>query len=98
MAQPSTCGVKRDAAGPMPKVPAIVLEADKPFRVDLIPPELLQGEHTTFADWQAMVNQLGVNLGATTITKTDSGHNIYLYNPKLVIDSIHEIVTDVRTA
>ena len=86
-----------NAAGPMPRVPAIVLVADKPFRVDLIPPELLQGEHTTFADWQAMVNQLGVNLGAKTITKTDSGHNIYLYNPKLVIDSIDQIVTDVRT-
>jgi pimeloyl-ACP methyl ester carboxylesterase len=85
-----------NAAGPMPKVPSIVLVADKPFRVDLIPPELLQGEHTTFADWVAMVNQLGVNLGAKTITKTDSGHNIYLYNPQLVIDSIDEIVDDVR--
>jgi pimeloyl-ACP methyl ester carboxylesterase len=86
-----------NAAGPMPKVPAIVLVADKPFRVDLIPPEQLQGEHTTFADWVAMVKKLGHNLGAKTITKTDSGHNIYLYNPKLVIDSIAEIVTDVRT-
>ena len=87
-----------NASGPMPKVPAIVLVADKPFRVDLIPPELLEGEHTTFADWQAMVNKLGANLGAKMITTTDSGHNIYLYNPKLVIDSIDEIVADVRTA
>jgi pimeloyl-ACP methyl ester carboxylesterase len=86
-----------NAAGPMPKVPAVVLVADKPFRVDLIPPELLQGQHTTFADWQAMVNKLGVNLGAKTITKTNSGHNIYLYNPTLVTDSIDEIVDDVRT-
>jgi hypothetical protein len=66
--------------------------------VDLIPPELLQGEHTTFDDWVAMVNQLGDNLGAKTITNTDSGHNIYLYNPELVIDSIDEIVADVRPA
>ena len=44
-----------------------------------------------------MVNKLGVNLGAKTITTTDSGHNIYLYNPTLVIDSIDEIVDDVRT-
>jgi pimeloyl-ACP methyl ester carboxylesterase len=87
-----------NAAGPMPSVPAIVLVADKPFRVDLIPPELLQGEHTTFADWVAMVNTLGDDLGAKTITKTDSGHNIYLYNPQLVIDSINEVVEDVRTA
>ena len=86
-----------NAAGPMPKKPPVVLVADKPFRVDLIPPELLQGQHTTFADWQAMVNKLGVNLGAKTITKTNSGHNIYLYNPTLVTDSIDEIVDDVRT-
>jgi pimeloyl-ACP methyl ester carboxylesterase len=86
-----------NAAGPMPEVPAIVLVADKPFRVDLIPPELLEGEHTTFDDWVAMVKQLGVNLGAKTITETNSGHNIYMYNPQLVIDSINEIVDDVRT-
>ena len=48
-----------DAAGPMPKVPAIVLVADKPYRTDVTPPELLQGEHTTFADWVAMVNAAG---------------------------------------
>jgi len=87
-----------NAAGPMPKVPAIVLAADKPWRVDLIPPEQLQGEHLTFADWVAMVNRLGVNLGAKTITKTGSGHNIYLYNPKLVSDAIDEVVGDVRDA
>jgi pimeloyl-ACP methyl ester carboxylesterase len=87
---------KIDAAPPMPQVPAIVLAADKPFRTDLTPPELLQGEHTTFADWVAMVNQLGVELGAKTITRTNSGHNIYLYDPTLVTDSIHEIVNDTR--
>jgi hypothetical protein len=43
-----------------------------------------------------MVNQLGVDLGAKTITETGSGHNIYLYNPKLVIDSIDGVVADVR--
>jgi len=84
-----------NAAGPMPKVPAIVLVSDKPFHES---PEMLKGEHTTFADWVAMVNKLGANLGAKTITKTNSGHNIYLYNPKLVIDSIDEIVDDVRAA
>jgi hypothetical protein len=85
-----------NAAGPLPSVPAIVLVADKPFRVDLIPPELLEGEHTTFDDWLAMVNQLGENLGAETITQTNSGHNIYLYSPQLVIDSIDEVVAEVR--
>jgi pimeloyl-ACP methyl ester carboxylesterase len=88
-----------NAAGPMPKVPAIVLVADKPFRNDLVPPEALAGEHTTFADWQAMVLKLAENLEAKkTITETHSGHNIYLYEPELVTDSIHEIVDDARAA
>lgn len=85
-----------NAAGPMPNVPAVALVADKPFRDDLIPSELLQGEHTTFADWVAMVKQLGVNLGAKTITETNSGHNIYLYSPRLVVDEIDEVVAAVR--
>jgi pimeloyl-ACP methyl ester carboxylesterase len=87
-----------NADPPMPQLPAIVLVADKPFRTDLVPPELLEGEHTTFDDWVAMVIQLGENLGATTITETHSGHNIYMYNPQLVIDSIQQIVDDVRAA
>lgn len=85
-----------NAAGPMPDVPAVVLVADKPFRTDLVPPEQLAGEHTTFDDWVAMVTRLGADLGAKTITETDSGHNIYMYNPALVIDSIREIVDVVR--
>jgi Predicted hydrolases or acyltransferases (alpha/beta hydrolase superfamily) len=85
-----------NAAGPMPDVPAVVLVADKPFRTDLVPPEQLQGEHTTFDDWVAMVTRLGADLGAQTITETNSGHNIYMYNPELVIDSIREVVDTVR--
>ena len=85
-----------NAAGPMPDVPAIVLVADKPFRTDLVPPEQLQGEHTTFDDWVAMVTRLGADLGAKTITETNSGHNIYMYNSELVIESIREIVDTVR--
>jgi pimeloyl-ACP methyl ester carboxylesterase len=85
-----------NAAGPMPDVPAIVLVADKPFRTDLVPPEQLEGEHTTFDDWVAMVTRLGADLGAKTISETNSGHNIYMYNPELVIDSIEEIVDTVR--
>jgi hypothetical protein len=86
-----------NASGPMPDVPSIVLLADKPYRVDLIPPEQLEGEHTTFADWQAMVLRMADDLGAEkVITETNSGHNIYLYEPQLVTDSIREIVDDVR--
>ncbi len=86
-----------NAAGPMPDVPSIVLMADKPFRTDLVPPEQLAGEHTTFEDWQAMVLALAEDLGAKrTVTETNSGHNIYMYSPDLVIDAIREIVDDAR--
>jgi hypothetical protein len=44
----------------------------------------MQGDTVTFADCQAMVEDLGVGLGATTITKTGGGHAIYPYNQALV--------------
>lgn len=70
-----------NAAGPMPTVPSIVLVSDKPFQEA---PDMSKGEHTTYADWLAMVKKLG----AGTITQSSSGHNIYLYNPRLVTESI----------
>lgn len=81
-----------NASGPMPDVPAAVLVADKPFR-DMVGPEV---EHTTFADWQAMVGLLAEDLGVEVIHDTRSGHNIYLYNPQLVIDSIREVISMAR--
>lgn len=86
-----------NAAGPLPDVPSIVLVADKPWRTDLVPPEDLEGEHTTFDDWLAMGTELGVRLGAKkTLTATNSGHAVYLYEPALVASSIREVVEDVR--
>ena len=35
-------------------------------------------------------------LDAAHITKTDSGHDFYLYTPALVVDSIREVVADLR--
>ncbi|HEY6531998.1 MAG TPA: alpha/beta hydrolase [Acidimicrobiales bacterium] len=85
-----------NAAGPLPKVPTVVLAADKPWRTDLVPPDALPAEAVAFDDWLAMVNTLGATVGAPTITETNSGHGIYLYNPALVTSSIREIVDDVR--
>ena len=85
------------AAGPMPKVPAIVLTADKPYRVDLLPPELVQGgDLLTFDEWRASQDLLATSLGATHITTTDSGHHIYLYSPELVTRAIRDVVDRVR--
>lgn len=85
-----------NAAPPMPKVPAVVLTADKPWRVDLLPPEVDRTTMVTFDDWQAQLDRLAEALGAVNITETNSGHNIYQYSPRLVVESIHSVVEDVQ--
>lgn len=85
-----------NAAPPMPAVPTVVLSADKPWRVDLLPPEATQGDRVTFADWLAAQDRMTAALGAGRIAATDSGHDIYLYSPALVVDAISDIVADVR--
>ena len=86
-----------NAAPPMPKVPAIVLTADKPYRTDLLPPEATEGDKlVSFADWLASQERLASALGAKHITQTKSGHHIYLYSPALVIDAIRQVVDDIR--
>jgi hypothetical protein len=51
----------------------------------------------TFAEWQAAQDLLAASLHATHVAETHSGHNIYLYEPQLVIDSIREVVEAVRS-
>jgi len=85
------------AAPPMPKVPAVVLTADKPYRVDLLPPELAEGDKLlSFTDWLAAQDLLASALGAEHITSTNSGHHIYLYSPALVVAAIRDVVDGVR--
>jgi pimeloyl-ACP methyl ester carboxylesterase len=89
---------KMNAAPPVPDIPAVVLSADKPWRIDLLPPEALSDDMVTFDDWLASLDRLATELDAEHITTTDSGHDIYLYAPALVVDAIREIVGDVRDA
>ena len=84
-----------DAAPPMPDIPAIVLSADKPWRVDLLPPEAVTDDMVTFEDWLASQNLLAGDLDAVHITETDSGHDIYLYAPALVVDAVRQVVDEV---
>lgn len=84
------------AAPPMPSVPAAVLSADKPWRTDLLPEEATRGEQVTFADWLAGQRRLAAALGVEAVTTTDSGHDIYLYSPALVVDAISEVVDELR--
>ena len=85
-----------DAAPPMPAIPAVALAADKPWRTDLLPPESLSSEQVTFEDWRAGQDRLATSLGVELITATDSGHDIYLYHPSLVVDAIERVVEEVR--
>jgi pimeloyl-ACP methyl ester carboxylesterase len=87
---------KIDAAGPLPKVPTIILSADKPWRLDLLPPEAKHADMVEFTDWLAAQDRLAKQLDVEHITKTKSGHDIYLYSPQLVTDAIRDVVDDVR--
>jgi pimeloyl-ACP methyl ester carboxylesterase len=86
-----------NAAPPLPPIPAVVLSADKPWRTDLLPPEAVTPDMVTFDDWLASIDLLADDLDAEHITETDSGHDIYLYRPALVVDAIRTVVDDVRS-
>lgn len=84
-----------DAAPPLRRLPAVVLSADKPFPTDQLPPGTADAT-VTFADWSAGQRLLAAALGARDVTSTNSGHNVYLYSPRLVVDAIREVVRTVR--
>jgi pimeloyl-ACP methyl ester carboxylesterase len=84
-----------EAAPPLPARPAVVLSADKPWH----PPAsdgTAAAAPVTFADWLAAQELLAESLDARHVTKTDSGHNVYLYDPNLVVDAIREVVGEAR--
>lgn len=84
------------AAGPAPRVPAIVLTADKPYRTDLLPAGTDPDDSLTFAAWQRAQDRLAKALHARHITSTNSGHHVYLYSPGIVVDAVRAVVDDVR--
>lgn len=88
---------KINAAQPLPDVPAVVLSADKPWRIDLLPPKVRKIKTVTFDEWLQSLDLLATALHAQHITDTNSGHDIYLYNPAIVVDAIHGVVDDVRS-
>jgi len=82
-------------APPLPKYPAIVLSAYKPWGP---PPTVgkMGGVTVTFADWRAGQDLLARALSARHITQTRSGHAIYLYDPALVVGAIRDVVDEAR--
>ena len=77
------------AAPPVGAIPAVVLTSDKPF-------DFGAGGEETWPAWLAAQDRLATLLGAKHITDTNSGHYIAGEQPKLVVDSIHQVVEAVR--
>ncbi|MDQ2636243.1 MAG: alpha/beta hydrolase, partial [Actinomycetota bacterium] len=67
------------AAPPLPRVPAIVLSADK-----FAPPQALTPDNYTLAQIHQANTRLAEALGTTNVIATGSGHNLMLYDPKFV--------------
>ena len=86
-----------NAAPPMPRQPAIVLSADKPWPpAPAMQGETASGAMVTFADWLRAQDLLATSLDAKHISATRSGHNIYLFEPQLIVDAIRDVVDEVR--
>jgi pimeloyl-ACP methyl ester carboxylesterase len=80
-----------NAAPPLPQVPAIVLSSDK-----FAAPEVLTPENYTLAQIHQANTLLADALSTTNVVSNGSGHNMMLYQPKFVADSIIGIVDRVR--
>jgi pimeloyl-ACP methyl ester carboxylesterase len=86
-----------EAAPPLPERPAVVVSADNPWQSPA--PDAHRepnGRMITFAEWRAAQDLLAASLRATHVAETRSGHNIYLYQPGLVVDAIRKVVDEVR--
>jgi hypothetical protein len=90
---------KIDADPPLPELPTIVLSADKSWQPAAVDAQRKAADsaQVTFSNWLAVQDLLAACLNAKHIKDTKSGHNVYLYEPQLVIDSIREVVEAVRS-
>jgi hypothetical protein len=55
-----------------------------------------QSAAMTFADWLAAQDLLAASLKAKHIKATHSGHHVYAYQPRLVVDVTRDTVDAVR--
>jgi pimeloyl-ACP methyl ester carboxylesterase len=79
------------SAPPLPRVPSIVLSADK-----FAAPENLTPDNYTLAQIHEANDMLAAALGTTNVVANGSGHNMMLYQPKFVADNIVDIVDRIR--
>jgi pimeloyl-ACP methyl ester carboxylesterase len=79
------------ASPPLPRVPAIVLSADK-----FAQPSALKPDNYTQAQIHQANDLLAAALGTTNVIVPGTGHNQMLYQPQAIADQIVTIVDDVR--
>ena len=92
------------AAPPTRAMPVIVLSADKPFDFEamraqgVLPPDTPSDFGAAQGRAQARSQEFLTSIvpHAKHVTKTNSGHYIQIEQPQLVIDTILEVVADVR--
>ncbi|MGO4445739.1 alpha/beta fold hydrolase [Mycobacterium sp. 2YAF39] len=78
-------------APPLPRVPSIVLSSAK-----FASPETLKPDNYTQAQIHQANSMLAAAMGTTNIVVPGAGHNVMLYEPKFVADTIIGIVDQVR--
>jgi pimeloyl-ACP methyl ester carboxylesterase len=79
------------AAPPLPRVPAIVLSADK-----FAQPAALKPDNYTQAQIHQANDMLAAALGTTNVIVPGTGHNQMLYQPQAIADQIVTVVDEVR--
>ena len=85
---------KINAAPPSPRIPTIVLSADKPWDPVLIEAHnnKVGGAMVTWDESLEAQNLLAASAPGKHVKNTNSGHYVYWYAPRLVADAIHEVV------
>jgi pimeloyl-ACP methyl ester carboxylesterase len=78
-------------APPLPRVPAIVLSADK-----FPDPSALKPDNYTQAQVHRANDMLAAALGTTNVVVAGTGHNQMLYQPQAVADHVVAVVDEVR--
>lgn len=79
------------SAPPLPRVPAIVLSADK-----FASPDVLKPDNYTLAQIHDANSMLAGALGTVNLVSSGAGHNMMLYQPQFVADNIIGVVDRVR--
>lgn len=75
-----------DAAGAMPRIPAVVVSSDSGWDLGVTPGQ------STWAAWTEAQRLLAASLGAEHITDTHSGHGLAVEQPALVTAAIQGVV------